>query len=120
MSESDSLLSELQNTTERFVNNTLAENDVLTDENVSTVTDENIQATQASSKPLTPSQIGLICGIVGGIVLLVIVIVTVCVIRKKRQQGGKYNPKDCENKAGVMQHQFDHPSMSPPSPERLI
>lgn len=47
MSESDSLLSELQNTTERFVNNTLAENDVLTDENVSTtVTDENIQATQ--------------------------------------------------------------------------
>ena len=41
-------------------------------------------------------------------------------IRKKRQQGGKYNPKDCENKAGVMQHQFDHPSMSPPSPERLI
>lgn len=47
MSESDSLLSELQNTTERFVNNTWAENDVLTDGDVpTTVTDDNIQATQ--------------------------------------------------------------------------
>jgi len=95
----------------RALNNT-ASNDVTT------------EATVASTqeKPgLDNTTIGIIVGVVGGVILIVLVIVIICVIRKKRQQGGKYNPKDCENKAGVMNHQFDiHQIMDPPSPERLI
>lgn len=46
---SDSLISEILNTTERFVNNTSTENDVLVEEELlNTVTDENIQTTEVS------------------------------------------------------------------------
>lgn len=80
-----------------------------------------VATTQTDAKSIDNQTIGIIVGVVGGVVVIVIIIVAICIIRKKRQQGGKYNPKDCENKAGVMNHQFDiHAIMDPPSPERLI
>lgn len=54
-----------------------------------------------------------------GAALVIAIIIAVCIIRKKRKQGGKYNPKDCENQAGVS-NQWNHQNFDPPSPERLI
>jgi hypothetical protein len=78
---------------------------------------------EENGNPDLDSNTFIIIGVAVAVVVVLLVAVAIIVVRKKRQNGGKYNPADNENRAGVgiNKQNIDIANIiDTPEPERLI